>query len=530
MVRGQACRRTRRQPACGRASAHTTTRRTAWLESQGYRVMRFWNNDVLKAPRSVGEAVYAAASERAARQEPHPRPLPTRGRGAHCGSGEETFYDDNGKNEPLGYGHDHKGAALGDAKNEGRPTVTHQPADRDDGPKTIKFTLDGQEVEAPEGETIFRTARRYGINLPHLCYSPKPGYRPDGNCRVCMVEIEGERVLAASCIRKPTDGMKVKTQTDRAKTARRMVVELLMADQPARDVARDPEFGILEDRDAPEGRDQPLRAARRGARARPQPSRHGGQSRRLHPVQSVRPRLPRSAGQRRDRHGGPRPPREDRVRLRRPDGRVDLRRLRRVRAGLPDRRPDAVHPGERQQRAHRGAFPRPLGRQRVPLLRRRLPAHLSHQGRQAALRHRQERPGEREPPVREGPLRLRLRAQSAAPHPADDPEGRRAEGAARVHRSDEPVDAFPPRHLGRGARPRGLRPEAPARHATARSRSPASARPSAPTRKPTCSRSWCAPASAPTMSITARGSAMPRRSRRCSKASARPRCRRPSTR
>src|SRR6266540_2459294 len=105
----------------------------------------------------------------------------------------------------------------------------------------IKFTLDGQEVEAPEGETIFRTARRYGIKLPHLCYSPKPGYRPDGNCRVCMVEIEGERVLAASCIRTPTPGMKVKTATDRAKTARRMVVELLMSDQPAKDVAHDPE-------------------------------------------------------------------------------------------------------------------------------------------------------------------------------------------------------------------------------------------------------------------------------------------------
>jgi formate dehydrogenase major subunit len=105
----------------------------------------------------------------------------------------------------------------------------------------VKFMLDGQEVEAPEGETIFRTARRYGIKLPHLCYLPKPGYRPDGNCRVCMVEIEGERVLAASCIRKAMPGMKVKTQTDRAKTARRMVVELLMADQPARDTAHDPE-------------------------------------------------------------------------------------------------------------------------------------------------------------------------------------------------------------------------------------------------------------------------------------------------
>ena len=107
--------------------------------------------------------------------------------------------------------------------------------------KTIKFTLDGQEVEAPEGETIFRAARRYGIKLPHLCYLPKPGYRPDGNCRVCMVEIEGERVLAASCLRKPTPGMKVKTQTDRAKAARRMVAELLLADQPPREEAHDPD-------------------------------------------------------------------------------------------------------------------------------------------------------------------------------------------------------------------------------------------------------------------------------------------------
>src|SRR6516165_58452 len=107
--------------------------------------------------------------------------------------------------------------------------------------ETITFTLDGQEVEARADETIFRVARRHGIKLPHLCYSPKPGYRPDGNCRVCMVEIEGERVLAASCLRKPAPGMKVKTDTDRAKTARKMVAELLVTDQPARKTARDPE-------------------------------------------------------------------------------------------------------------------------------------------------------------------------------------------------------------------------------------------------------------------------------------------------
>jgi formate dehydrogenase major subunit len=107
--------------------------------------------------------------------------------------------------------------------------------------KPATFTIDDREIDIREGETIFRAARRLDIKLPHLCYSPKPGYRPDGNCRVCMVEVEGERVLAASCIRMPTPGMKVKTQTDRATTARRMVAELLVADQPGLEIAHDPD-------------------------------------------------------------------------------------------------------------------------------------------------------------------------------------------------------------------------------------------------------------------------------------------------
>src|SRR5215475_1578526 len=107
--------------------------------------------------------------------------------------------------------------------------------------KPNTFSIDEREVDIREGETIFRAARRLGIKLPHLCYSPKPGYRPDGNCRVCMVEVEGERVLAASCIRMPTPGMKVKTQTDRAMTARRMVAELLVNDQPGLEIAHDPD-------------------------------------------------------------------------------------------------------------------------------------------------------------------------------------------------------------------------------------------------------------------------------------------------
>jgi len=103
------------------------------------------------------------------------------------------------------------------------------------------FTIDNREIDIRSGESIFRAARRLDIKLPHLCYSPKPGYRADGNCRVCMVEIEGERVLAASCIRQPSPGMKVKTATTRAQTARKMVAELLVTDQPAIEVAHDPE-------------------------------------------------------------------------------------------------------------------------------------------------------------------------------------------------------------------------------------------------------------------------------------------------
>ena len=107
----------------------------------------------------------------------------------------------------------------------------------------VNFTihLDGVEVEASADETIWQVANRHNNQLPHLCYSPEPGYRPDGNCRACMVEVEGERVLAASCIRKPEPGMKVNTDSERAKFSRKLVFEMLAADQPARETAHDPE-------------------------------------------------------------------------------------------------------------------------------------------------------------------------------------------------------------------------------------------------------------------------------------------------
>ena len=105
--------------------------------------------------------------------------------------------------------------------------------------ETIKFTLDGKEVHALPGETIWQVAKREGTTIPHLCYADEPGYRSDGNCRACMVEVEGERTLVASCIREPRDGMVVSAASERADKARKTVMELLVADQPERDVAHD---------------------------------------------------------------------------------------------------------------------------------------------------------------------------------------------------------------------------------------------------------------------------------------------------
>src|SRR4249920_295016 len=138
---------------------------------------------------------------------------------------------------PMGYGHDKKGTVVGAAKNDGKVHVTHR--NEGSGGATVAFTLDGVEVDAREGETIWQVAQRHGTEIPHLCCSPKPGYRPDGNCRACMVEVEGERVLAASCIRTPTVGMKVKTASARAVAAQKMVFELLLADQPERETSHD---------------------------------------------------------------------------------------------------------------------------------------------------------------------------------------------------------------------------------------------------------------------------------------------------
>src|SRR5262245_1362513 len=88
----------------------------------------------------------------------------------------------------------------------------------------VEFKLNGKEVVGYSNETILQAAKRHGIAIPHLCY--KDGMRPDGNCRACVVEIKGERVLAPSCCRKPAAGMEVTTDSGRALASQRMVVEL----------------------------------------------------------------------------------------------------------------------------------------------------------------------------------------------------------------------------------------------------------------------------------------------------------------
>jgi formate dehydrogenase major subunit len=95
---------------------------------------------------------------------------------------------------------------------------------------SVRFTLDGVAVEARPGESILQCADRLGKEIPRLCY--QPGYRPDGNCRACVVEIAGERVLAPACVRRPADGMKVEAASARARHSQKMVLELLLADMP----------------------------------------------------------------------------------------------------------------------------------------------------------------------------------------------------------------------------------------------------------------------------------------------------------
>jgi formate dehydrogenase major subunit len=106
--------------------------------------------------------------------------------------------------------------------------------------ETIEFNLNGKSVEALAGETIIQAAKRTGTEIPHLCYTE--GLRSDGNCRACVVEIEGERVLAPSCCRNPTPGMVVKSDNERSRKSQKLVLELLLSDMPEQSYSIDNEL------------------------------------------------------------------------------------------------------------------------------------------------------------------------------------------------------------------------------------------------------------------------------------------------
>ncbi len=98
-------------------------------------------------------------------------------------------------------------------------------------PRTITFTLDGREVQAPENAMLVDAAKRGDVEIPVFCYEPKLG-QPVGACRMCLVEIEGIPKLQTGCSTPVKDGMVVYTQSERVKTAQRSVVEFLLINHP----------------------------------------------------------------------------------------------------------------------------------------------------------------------------------------------------------------------------------------------------------------------------------------------------------
>ncbi len=313
----------------------------------------------------------------------------------------------------------------------------------------ITFTLDGREVEAEPGETVWQVAQRHGTEIPHLCWHPAPGYRADGNCRACMVEVEGERVLAASCQRKAAAGMKVKTASERAKKSPPDGVRAA-AGRPARARDEPRSQGELLDVDRRHGRlHAPAPAQGRAARARRHAFGHRRQPRRLHQLRPVRARLPRGADERRHRHGLSRTRRQGRVRLRLWHGPFHLRGVRGMRAGVPDRRADGGQPARQGGKARQ--FRDAVGRHALPLLRGRLPDHGPRQGREDPLCRRPRRARQREPPVRQGPLRLRLHPSPGPADQAAGPPRRRRQGRQHADPARRDRQILPRSDLGGGA-------------------------------------------------------------------------------
>ena len=354
---------------------------------------------------------------------------------------------------------------------------------------------------------------------------------PDGNCRACVVEIDGERTLAAICCRTPGAGHGgAHRQRAGARQPQRMVLELLLADCPKpatverrrRRAAGDSRPGPT-----PGRRGAAALAALRASRRRPTCRTRRWRSSST-PASSAGAACAPAARSRSTTSSATRL----RGAQRRSSSTSTTRWAHRPASACGECvqacPTGALLPRRRDARHRRPSTD--AGRLGVPVLRRRLPGHLPRARRAHRRRRRARRPGQPRPAVRQGPLRLRLRAPPAAADAAADPPRRRRQGPGAPARARRLARGLPRGDLGGGA---GRSPPAASRairDTHGPTRSPASARPRAATRRPTCSRSWCAPASAPTTSTTARGCATPPASPRCSRASARARSSQPGRR
>ncbi|MGC8863309.1 MAG: 2Fe-2S iron-sulfur cluster-binding protein, partial [Armatimonadota bacterium] len=97
----------------------------------------------------------------------------------------------------------------------------------------VTLTIDDMTVTVPKGTTIFEAARSVGIDIPHLCYDPELGLPPTSSCRLCLVELDGAKAPVASCSHPVSEGMVVRTDTQRLREMRRLVIDLLLSDHPA---------------------------------------------------------------------------------------------------------------------------------------------------------------------------------------------------------------------------------------------------------------------------------------------------------
>ena len=216
--------------------------------------------------------------------------------------------------------------------------AAHEDARQLDGADRVASSSTAARSRRRAGETIIEIAdaRRHRDPAPLLQGRPRHGRqlpllhgrdRRRARARAVVLPRADRRHEGA----RPTASAPSKSQ--------KLVLELLLSDMPETRVHA-PQRGRRVGR-ASSSVGKPRFAARAPVARRPVAPGDGGQPRRLHPVHALRARLPRRAGQRRDRPRLPRRRRQDRVRHGRPDGRVHLRRLRRMRAGLPDRRADA---------------------------------------------------------------------------------------------------------------------------------------------------------------------------------------------